>query len=253
MSDLYFELTPQLCEACRKCIRVLPKRCAKPKESADISKSKQSIAVISLTGIKTLLQLLRIHGKDDNKFWVQQLLRGSRIHIDEPEKKPWDPALDARLNSIKKQLEEHEYRKMTLNIAASSSLLAEVQSDNKSAAESLFPAVPGVRVGQSAGLASVRQDMKAVNQQISVIINILFSVLGVGFAVAYASYTLTDEIGWRVLLGLLAALAIVLAETWLFAFSGTRGQKKRIQSSTSSLKPNAGGISAREALAKKQL
>ncbi|KAJ1799374.1 hypothetical protein LPJ59_001875 [Coemansia sp. RSA 2399] len=250
-ADLYFDLTPRLYETCRKCIRALPKTCTKPKEIADISKSKQStITVISLAGVKTLSQLLRAHGKekDKNEFWVHQLLRGSRIHIDTPEKKPRDPALDARLNSIRKQLEEHEYQKMTSNVASKS--LAYAQGDNKSAAESLFPAVPGVRVGRSAGLASVRQDMKAANQQISVIINILFSALGVGFAVAYASYTLTDEIGWRVLLGLLAALAIILAETWLFVFSGTRGQKKRFLLHPS--KPNT-GISAHDALVKKKL
>ncbi|KAJ1667041.1 hypothetical protein IW140_002253 [Coemansia sp. RSA 1813] len=257
-SDLYFELTPQLYDACRKCIRMLPKTCAKPKEIADISKSKQSTVpsttVISLSGIKTLSQLLRAHGKgkENSGFWVHQLLRGSRIHIDKPEKKPRDPALDARLDAIRKQLEEYEYQKMTANVVSPS--LAYAQSDNKSTAdsraESLFPAVPGVRVGRSARHASFKQDMKAANQQISVIINILFSALGVGFAVAYASYTLTDEIGWRVLLGLLAAVVIVLAETWLFVLSGSRGQKKRLE--LSFFKPDS-GISAREALAKKKL
>ncbi|KAJ2525016.1 hypothetical protein GGI11_000394 [Coemansia sp. RSA 2049] len=262
--DLYFELTPRLHAACRMCIRVLPKNCERPKEIADISKwkdnSKNSKAsatkAISLSAIKTLSQLLRAHGKDkDTKegFWVHQLLRESRIHIENPLRKPRDPALDARLDAIRRQLDEHEYRKMTANVTSFPSVSTE--NDKKSTAgsyaETMFPAVPGVRVGQSMGLATVRQDMKAANQQITVIINILFSALGVGFAVAYASYTLTDEIGWRVLLGLSAAVVMILAETWLFFFSATRGQKKRIQ--LSSFKLAGSSMSSREALAKKEL
>ncbi|KAJ2886512.1 hypothetical protein FB639_001564 [Coemansia asiatica] len=90
-------------------------------------------------------------------------------------------------------------------------------------------AVPGVRSGSTvAGPGDVKRELAAVNQQISVIINILFSGLGVGFAVGYASYTVTLEMGWRVLIGLAAAFFVMLAETWLFVFAGTRGRKKRL-------------------------
>ncbi|KAJ2888198.1 hypothetical protein IWW38_004984 [Coemansia aciculifera] len=92
----------------------------------------------------------------------------------------------------------------------------------------LLPAVPGVRTGQAASFGSIKQEMGAANQQISVIINILFSALGVGFAVTYASYTLTPYIGYRILLGLGSAVLIILAETWLFVFAGSRGQKQRL-------------------------
>ncbi|KAJ1818319.1 hypothetical protein LPJ56_003866 [Coemansia sp. RSA 2599] len=102
------------------------------------------------------------------------------------------------------------------------------REDKRVQMESLFPAVPGVRTGRDSGIGSVRQEMAAVNRQISVIINILFSGLGVGFAIWYVSYTLTSEMGWRILMGLAAAIFVILAETWLFVFAGTRGHKKRL-------------------------
>ncbi|KAI7829269.1 endoplasmic reticulum-based factor for assembly of V-ATPase-domain-containing protein [Kickxella alabastrina] len=245
-TDLKFLVTPRIQKACRQCVPSLPKSSKLRKELEGLSRAKLEVeaATITLSNIKALSQqLTQLDHKpnDGSDIWIHQLLRGSRIHIEVPKPKPRNPELVARLNKIKQQLEEQEYMKMTANITPHAQTTAAGQSEAIKMNESLFPAIPGVRVGQSAGNVSVKQEMAEVNQQISVIINILFSALGVGFAVSYASYALTSDIGWRILLGLGAAVVTILAETWLFVFASTRGQKKRLPGSLQTSGPPADG------------
>ncbi|KAJ2493153.1 hypothetical protein IWW37_000803 [Coemansia sp. RSA 2050] len=229
-AEIRFVLTPHLQAACRKCNAALLKSSSALEEIVQAAEAKldsdQAItATISLAGVKLLSQHLQGDSADGKDVWVHQLLRGSRMYIEAPPAKPRNPELAARLDKIKKQLEEQEYKRMTASVSVR---IRGIPAHSLPGDDLMLPAVPGVRTGQSPGFGSIKQEMGAVNQQISVIINILFSALGVGFAVAYASYTLTPYIGYRVLLGLGSAMLIALAETWLFAFSGTRGQKKRL-------------------------
>ncbi|KAJ2783481.1 hypothetical protein H4R18_001690 [Coemansia javaensis] len=173
---------------------------------------------ISLADVEALSRRLRAQGGAGGEPWVHQLLRGSRMHVAAPAPRERDPALDARLDKIRRQLEEQEYRRMTAGVVPLPAAAAEP-----------LAAVPGVRTGQSAPPTAVKQELRDVNRAVSAIVNILFSAVGVGFAVGYASYAVTPEIGWRVLMALGAAAAIALAETWLYVFAGTRGQKKRLQ------------------------
>ncbi|KAJ2101081.1 hypothetical protein IW146_009412 [Coemansia sp. RSA 922] len=228
--EIRFVLTPRLQEACRKCNAALLKSNPAREEIMQAAKAKldtrqDTTATISLAGVKALSRHLQGDSANGKGIWVHQLLSGSRMHLEAPPTKPRNPELVARLDKIKKQLEEQEYKRMTAGIDVR---MRGIPAHNSVGGDLLFPAVPGVRTGQAPGFGSVKQEMGAVNQQISVIINILFSALGVGFAVSYASYTLTPYIGYRVLLGLGSAVLIVLAETWLFVFAGTRGQKKRL-------------------------
>ncbi|KAJ2883111.1 hypothetical protein H4R27_002981 [Coemansia aciculifera] len=228
--EIRFVLTPRLQAACHKCNAALLKSNPALEEIVQAAKAKldgrqDTTATISLAGIKALSQHLQRNSANGNDVWVHQLLRGSRMYLEAPPTKPRNPELVARLDKIKKQLEEQEYKRMTVGINVRT---RGIPAHSSVSDDLFFPAVPGVRTGQAPGFGSIKQEMGAVNQQISVIINILFSALGVGFAVAYASYTLTPYIGYRVLLGLGSAVLIVLAETWLFVFSGTRGQKKRL-------------------------
>ncbi|KAJ2828948.1 hypothetical protein IWW50_001113 [Coemansia erecta] len=199
----------------------LPKSRRKSPELAQIAAigvadTAEPSMIISLAGVKLLSQELLKGG--ESGAWIHQLLRGSKLHIEKPQPKPRNPELVARLDKIKRQLKEQEYQRMTVNVAQSASKASEY-----------LPAVPGVRAGQATGAVSMKQELRDANKTISAIINIIFSALGVGFAVGYASYTLTSEIGWRVLMALGAAIVTVLAETWLFVFSGTRGQKQRLR------------------------
>ncbi|KAJ1835406.1 hypothetical protein LPJ63_001151 [Coemansia sp. RSA 2711] len=220
--DLRFAVTLGMHTACRKCVGTLSKPQIKSPKWAHIvalgGSDSEDIAAISLADIKLLSQQLQKHGVEN--AWICQLLQGSKLYIEEPKPKPRDPELVARLDNIKRQLEEQEYQRMTSGIASRG---AQADFSNE-----LLPAVPGVRTGQAVGSVSIKQELQTANQTISAIINIIFSAVGVGFAVGYASYTLTSEIGWRVLLALGAALVTVLAESWLFIFSGTRGQKRRL-------------------------
>ncbi|ORX73986.1 hypothetical protein DL89DRAFT_263986 [Linderina pennispora] len=184
---------------------------------------------MALATVKAVSQHLLAQGEE---AWIHTLLRGSRIYIEKPKPKPRNPELEARLAKISRMLEEQEYKKMTDNVQLK---MHEKPGGNNTT--DLDTVVPGVRIGVSAGPISAQQEMKEVNRQISVIANILFSALGVGFAVFYASYTLTSELGFRILLGLASAIIIAAAEAWLFAFSGSRGQKKRLTISTASKGP----------------
>ncbi|KAJ2805604.1 hypothetical protein H4R20_002025, partial [Coemansia guatemalensis] len=188
------------------------------------AKQDSAVATIALADIRLLSQTLREQNSesDEDNAWVHQLLQGSKIHVPQQPSPPRNPELVARLDRIKKQLEEQEYKRMT---AGTTSLGSQSAGD----ASTPFPAVPGVRAGQAADAVSIKQEMKDINKTISAIVNIIFSALGVGFAVGYASYTLTSNIGWRVLMALAAAIVTALAESWLFAFAGSRGQKKRLQ------------------------
>ncbi|KAJ2025568.1 hypothetical protein IWW57_003331 [Coemansia sp. S610] len=229
-AETRFVLTPRLQAACRKCNAASLEASSALGEIIQAAKAKLDrdqapTATISLAGVKLLSQHLQSDSANGKDVWVHQLLRGSRMHFEAPPAKPRNPELVARLDKIRKQLEEQEYKRMTAGVSVH---VRGIPAHSLAGDDLVLPAVPGVRTGQSLGFGSIKQEMGAVNQQISVIINILFSALGVGFAVAYASYTLTPYIGYRVLLGLGSAVLIALAETWLFAFSGTRGQKKRL-------------------------
>ncbi|KAJ2451567.1 hypothetical protein GGF42_004228 [Coemansia sp. RSA 2424] len=232
-ADIRFILTPRLQTACRKCHAELSKSNPAREEIVQSARAKldgnqHSIATISLASVKALSQHLKADSTNENNIWVHQLLQGSRMNIAVLPAKPRNPELVARLDKIKRQLEEREYTRMTAGVNMRMHGVPVHGSARSASEDFLLSAVPGVRTGQAASFGSIKQEMGAVNQQISVIINILFSALGVGFAVAYASYTLTPYIGYRVLLGLGSAVLIILAETWLFAFAGTRGQKKRL-------------------------
>ncbi|PIA16265.1 hypothetical protein COEREDRAFT_81459 [Coemansia reversa NRRL 1564] len=227
--SLQFTVTPRIRAACKQCVEALPvaKRStgALSRLSA-IAETKQDNATttVALEDIRVLSQTLRDHNSECNKdnAWVHQLLCGSKIYVAQQPPPQRNPELVARLDRIKKQLEEQEYKRMT---AGSTSLGSQSIGDTSTP----FTAVPGVRAGQAVDAVSIRREIKDVNKSISAIVNIIFSVLGVGFAVGYASYTLTSNIGWRVLMALAAAIVTALAESWLFAFAGSRGQKKRLQ------------------------
>ncbi|KAJ2742453.1 hypothetical protein GGI20_004468 [Coemansia sp. BCRC 34301] len=232
-ADIRFVLTPRLQAACRKCQAGLSKSNPTRKEIMQAAKAtldypQENPATISLPSVKALSQHLQNNSANDDVVWVYQLLQGSRMHIEALPTKPRNPELVARLDKIKKQFEEREYKRMTAGVSMRTHGAPVHGSTREASEDLLLPAVPGVRTGQAASFASIKQEMSAVDRQISVIINILFSALGVGFAVAYASYTLTPYIGYRILLGLGSAVLITLAETWLFVFAGTRGQKKRL-------------------------
>ncbi|KAJ2617214.1 hypothetical protein H4S08_000429 [Coemansia sp. RSA 1365] len=234
--SLQFTVTPRIRAACKRCVEVLPvaqRSAGALSRLSAIAETKQDnpTATVALADIRVLSQTLRDHNSENNNVWVHQLLCGSKIYVAQQPSPPRNPKLVARLERIKKQLEEQEYKRMT---AGSTSLGSQSVGDTSTP----FTVVPGVRAGQAMDAVSIRREMKDVNKSISAIVNIIFSVLGVGFAVGYASYTLTSNIGWRVLMALAAAIVTALAESWLFLFAGSRGQKKRLQRGTTSRSDN---------------
>ncbi|KAJ1646361.1 hypothetical protein LPJ64_002160 [Coemansia asiatica] len=229
--DIEFIVTSRILSACKACIDSLTKPSNLRKDlekllsAASNSDQQPTIRLSTIKAVSAYLVNHRDINKDGGDIWVFQILRGSRIHVAQAQRPKRNPELVARLDGIRRQLEEQEYLRMTANVGSYSNIML-----NRKDQTGIFAAaVPGVRSGSTvAGPGDVKRELAAVNQQISVIINILFSGLGVGFAVGYASYTVTLEMGWRVLIGLAAAFFVMLAETWLFVFAGTRGRKKRL-------------------------
>ncbi|KAJ1850654.1 hypothetical protein LPJ57_008059 [Coemansia sp. RSA 486] len=234
VADMEFVVTPRIQTACKACVAGLQKTSELRKDLEhllSLSSDDDDLPVtVRLSTIRAVSEHLQATNPTDqiiskDSTWVHSILQGSHIYVAKPESPKRNPELVARLDKVRKLLEEREYMRMTANVSShiSDGTLCERQE-----IKTMFPAVPGVRTGTQMEPGCLGKEMALVDKQVSVIINIVFSGLGVGFAVGYASYTLTSEMGWRILMALAAAVVVVLAETWLFVFAGTRGHKKRI-------------------------
>ncbi|KAJ2720285.1 hypothetical protein GGI07_004691 [Coemansia sp. Benny D115] len=170
--SLEFVLTHRLQHACKRCLPKLSKNHALYSHLQQLSKVDLShtSATIPLDTLKALsATLVKSKESTQEDVWVHQLLRGSRIYIETEKPKPRNPELVARLEKIKKQLEEQEYMRMTANVVPHALGTMANQLESARQASGALPAVPGVRTGKSEGAVSIKQEMSAVNQQLSVI------------------------------------------------------------------------------------
>ncbi|KAJ1744307.1 hypothetical protein LPJ78_000399 [Coemansia sp. RSA 989] len=163
--SLQFTVTPCIQEAYELLRTQLSKAQLKQSKLASLSQIQQS-KTIPLSSIKLLSRKLQENGQD---IWIHQLLQGSQLYVEPPKPKPRNPELKARLDKIKQELDELEYQRMTANVAPMS--------------KAPVAAIPGVRYGQSGASASIKKEFRDANKTISAIINILFSAVGVGFAI----------------------------------------------------------------------
>lgn len=64
--------------------------------------------------------------------------------------------------------------------------------------------------------ATERQEMNTAKNQITAIVNIMFTIVAVFVAVYWISPSVTDDIGYRILLSLSFCVIVGIAETWLY-------------------------------------
>ncbi|KAJ1657590.1 hypothetical protein IWQ61_003044 [Dispira simplex] len=118
-----------------------------------------------------------------------QILTGTAVYFPRLEKKPRNPQLEAQLESIRTELAQKEYIRMVQHVSLNEKY----------------------RVG-----SDFARDMAQVNQNLLIIVNILFSIAAVFATVFYTSTTLSSDFAVRVLLGMCASLSVGGAEVWLY-------------------------------------
>ncbi|KAK9367245.1 endoplasmic reticulum-based factor for assembly of V-ATPase-domain-containing protein [Lipomyces kononenkoae] len=123
---------------------------------------------------------------NSEKYSFSKLLTGTQIYIPPKPEKKTDPEYEARMKRLRARLQEQEYQEM------------------------IASAVPEL---SSSFLEPFEK--KEFKQQISVIINVMFSVVSVGFAVwTWGGSGLGT--GQRLLLSMFAALVVLVAEVTLY-------------------------------------
>ncbi|KAK9488390.1 endoplasmic reticulum-based factor for assembly of V-ATPase-domain-containing protein [Lipomyces starkeyi] len=123
---------------------------------------------------------------NSDEYTFTKLLTGTQIYIPSKPEKKTDPEYDARMNRLRARLQEQEYQEM------------------------IASAVPQL---SSSFLEPFEK--KEIKQQISVIINIMFSVVSVAFAMwTWGGSSLST--GKRLLLSMLAGLVVLVAEVALY-------------------------------------
>ncbi|KAK9330534.1 endoplasmic reticulum-based factor for assembly of V-ATPase-domain-containing protein [Lipomyces starkeyi] len=123
---------------------------------------------------------------NSDEFTFTKLLTSTQIYIPSKPEKKTDPEYDARMNRLRARLQEQEYQEM------------------------IASAVPQL---SSSFLEPFEK--KEIKQQISVIINIMFSVVSVAFAMwTWGGSSLNT--GKRLLLSMLAGLVVLVAEVTLY-------------------------------------
>uniref|UniRef100_A0A8D8QM06 Transmembrane protein 199 n=1 Tax=Cacopsylla melanoneura TaxID=428564 RepID=A0A8D8QM06_9HEMI len=124
--------------------------------------------------------------------FLHELISGEDIVLPEPEVLPRNPELEARIQRLKVQQMEREYRSMTKN-------------------------VDSVRVNHPEDTISYQ--MKQINRQLIAVVQFIVSV-GAGFTFGFIGVELIVgdlDFGFRLLLGVICALIIALAEIYFLA------------------------------------
>jgi hypothetical protein len=131
---------------------------------------------------------------ETSQYWLHELVRGSRIYtppaLPEPTR---NPELMARLERIRIAQENQEYARMVGHIVPASTL-------------------PG---GASAPITEA-EEWQQSKRQLTAIVNVLFSMVGVFVAVFWVTDMVTDDLAYRVLWSLLASFIVAAAEIWLY-------------------------------------
>ncbi|KAJ1955067.1 hypothetical protein IWQ62_005615 [Dispira parvispora] len=152
------------------------------------SKAAQDCEAVEFTLLQQVVEFLS-RGQSCSPPSLSQILTGTAVHFPRPEKKPRNPQLEEHLENIRTQLAQKDYMRMVKQVSLNEKY----------------------RVGSH----SLR-DIAQVNQNLMVIVNILFSIAAVFATVFYTSTTLTSDFAVRVLLGMCASITVGGAEVWLY-------------------------------------
>uniref|UniRef100_U5ERK7 Putative endoplasmic reticulum-based factor for assembly of v-atpase n=1 Tax=Corethrella appendiculata TaxID=1370023 RepID=U5ERK7_9DIPT len=188
---------PQLTDSERKLLKEMKaKECGKsdePKKKKQKSKLCKEFC-LTLNDLKWLNEILVKMRENDDEFktYLHELIKDSQIVLPENEMQERNPELEARCQRLRKEQETREYEAMTKN----------VDSVRKHMPEE-----------------TISYQMKQINRHIIAILQFLFSVVA-GFAFGFIGIELIIgqlDFGFRLLLGIMIALTVALAEIYFLA------------------------------------
>nr|XP_022911600.1 transmembrane protein 199-like [Onthophagus taurus] len=149
--------------------------------------------LLNMEDIHWLYEKIQEHNKKhDNKIYLHELLETSQIVLPRNNFIPRNPDLEKRCNMLKIQQENMRYKSMTKNVDS----VRNCHPDD-----------------------SIAFQVKQLNRQLIAVTQVMFSVLA-GFAFGFIGleYMLGNlHLGFRLLLGIICALVIALAELYFLA------------------------------------
>lgn len=159
-------------------------------EEKDEKKAKHTL---TLTDLKFLNKILSEKRKSSEETpYLHELLESSKIILPQNELIPRNPELEARCKKLREEQQNREYRSMTKDV---DSVRRHMPED------------------------TIAYQIKSMNSQMIAVAQFIFSVVA-GFAFGFIGVELIVgglEFGFRLLLGIICALTIALAEIYFLA------------------------------------
>ncbi|CAL4061372.1 unnamed protein product [Meganyctiphanes norvegica] len=130
---------------------------------------------------------------------IHEMIAESCINLPKYEPPPRSPELEARVQQLRKDQENKEYREMTKTLCGEPS---------------------------SAGIADVRKDLRSLNRQLVTGAQYILSIVGTFFAIFIGSGLAIPDYGTRVLLAVIVALVVALAELYFLIRDDLREEEQ---------------------------
>ncbi|KAI8867841.1 hypothetical protein GQ42DRAFT_164535 [Ramicandelaber brevisporus] len=202
-----------------------------------------SFDVVS-TASRALLEACDESERRSSPFWLHKLLKGSSIHFTPPNPRPApkrSKELDAHLQRIRNHLDQQEYDRMVEGWSPSvtddipklakgidaKSLRNRSKSHSKSQTTATISTGNSRQTGKGVGDGTNRtitglsmkeytREMREAFQHVTVVFNILFSMVAVFAFFYYISPSLIPDFAFRILWSGFAAIVVGVAEAWLY-------------------------------------
>lgn len=162
-------------------------------KSKKSKKEKITNAILKIEDLSWLNKHLRKYRKTATKMiYLHELFNDSDVILPIPKESPRNPELEARIQKLKAQQNAREYQTMTKNIDSMRKFLPE---------------------------DSIAYQMKQINKQLIAVAQFIISVI-TGFVFGFIGIELMVgnlDFGFRLLLGIICALIIALAEIYFLA------------------------------------
>ncbi|XP_012527155.1 transmembrane protein 199 [Monomorium pharaonis] len=163
------------------------------RKSKKSKKEKLADVTLKIGDLRWLNKYLKKHRKTaTEKIYLHELFDDSNVILPTPKETPRNPELEARVQKLTAQQNAREYRAMTKSIDSVRKFLPE---------------------------DSIAYQMKLMNKQLIAVAQFIFSVIA-GFAFGFIGVELIIgdlDFGFRLLLGIICALIIALAEIYFLA------------------------------------
>lgn len=162
-------------------------------DEEDEKEEKKKPHTLTLTDLKFLNKILLEKRKTSEDIpYLHELLENSKIFLPKNEVIPRNPELEARCQKLREEQQNREYRNMTKDV---DSVRRHLPED------------------------TIAYQLKSMNSQMIAVAQFIFSVAA-GFAFGFLGVELIVgglEFGFRLLLGIICALTIALAEIYFLA------------------------------------